>query len=454
MFALSGSPKPGGEATEHAALAQADPPNILFILADDLSKQDMRYMPKAKQAFSGGAKFDNAFVTYSICCPSRSTILTGKYGHNHRIHGNFEPYGGAHKFHRIGMDRSTVATWLNPTYDTMLAGKYMNGYKMEHVPPGWDTWRGWEQNYSRKNYLTEDAEVKQYQGMRDGFVERQTRGFITKDRDEPYFAYASFHTPHNPHQYDPKYRDNYTKARAPRTKSFGERNVKDKPKWIQRKAERFNPRAIDRAHRKRARALRTLDDRMQRIVRDIDLSQTVVILTSDNGYKEGQHRLAGKWTGYEEDINIPFYAVGKGVPNKSFPHMVLNNDFGPTMADLAGVDYPETDGTSFAPLLRGEGIPLKNWRKRFIVENFDSEFPKGTPAKYPAYVGLRTKYLSYMVTLGTGERELYSLRRDRAQMSNRVNGASAKMIRRLHRQLRPIRSCDGKECHKAEGFAR
>jgi len=73
-----------------------------------------------------GMTFDNAFVTSSLCCPSRSTILTGQYPHNHLVRSNVPPRGGFKKFRELGLERYTVATWLDDAgYETALFGKYL-----------------------------------------------------------------------------------------------------------------------------------------------------------------------------------------------------------------------------------------------------------------------------------------------------------------------------------------
>ncbi len=90
---------------------------------------------------SNGTTFENAYVTYSLCCPSRATFLRGQYPHNHHILGNSLPQGGAGKFRELGLDKSTIATWLNGAgYQTKYIGKYMNSYGGLYVPPGWDEW--------------------------------------------------------------------------------------------------------------------------------------------------------------------------------------------------------------------------------------------------------------------------------------------------------------------------
>lgn len=108
----------------------ADRPNMIFILADDLAEEDLKQLPELRDIVGGaGTSFDNAYVTYSLCCPSRASILRGQYPHNHQILGNTPPMGGHDKFRDAGLDRSTFATWLDDAgYQTAYIGKCLNRY--------------------------------------------------------------------------------------------------------------------------------------------------------------------------------------------------------------------------------------------------------------------------------------------------------------------------------------
>jgi len=142
-------------------LAQAaDKPNILFILTDDMNATDLNDMPKTQSLLAGnsGVKFENAFVTRSLCCPSRATILRGQYTHNHNVWTNVNPSGGFWNFYDQKLEDSTIATWLDSAgYDTILIGKYLNRYGLNrngnydpttYVPPHWDYFYAWEGQYS------------------------------------------------------------------------------------------------------------------------------------------------------------------------------------------------------------------------------------------------------------------------------------------------------------------
>ena len=119
----------------HAALAQQTqpptrPPNIVFVLSDDEDVGIHASMPKVKALIEDqGAMFENFFTTYPLCCPARASILRGQYPHNTLVLGNLPPEGGFLTFRRLGLEESTIATWLHAAgYRTAFYGKYLNGY--------------------------------------------------------------------------------------------------------------------------------------------------------------------------------------------------------------------------------------------------------------------------------------------------------------------------------------
>ena len=132
---------------ERGSIGAVGRPNIIFIVTDDLDAASASKVPSLKRYMAEkGMTFDNAFVTSALCCPSRATILTGQYPHNHLVRTNVPPRGGFETFRDLGRERSTLATWLDEAgYETALFGKYLNGYGnsgRNHVPAGWDEWYG------------------------------------------------------------------------------------------------------------------------------------------------------------------------------------------------------------------------------------------------------------------------------------------------------------------------
>lgn len=140
LFAAVPASAPPTAAREGAAR-----PNFVFILTDDMRKDDLRHMPLTRDLLvRKGTTFNNAFVPFSMCCTSRVSILRGQYTHNHEVWSNRTQSGGFEKFHSEGLEDSTVATWLKRRagYHTVLLGKYLNNYpgdmSRSYVPPGWD----------------------------------------------------------------------------------------------------------------------------------------------------------------------------------------------------------------------------------------------------------------------------------------------------------------------------
>jgi len=197
-----------GQVDESVAQTR-ERPNIVFILTDDLDTQAVSVMPELKSLLiDEGTTFNNAFVTDPLCCPSRATFLRGQYSHNTEIAGNSAPEGGFGKFRRLGLERSTVATWLDDAgYDTFYAGKYMNGYDdTTHVPNGWDRWYGWLGQYhssSGEYRLNENGRIKSYDLDRihdTDLLREKAVHYIRNQRGDgrPFFMYLDPNAPHNP----------------------------------------------------------------------------------------------------------------------------------------------------------------------------------------------------------------------------------------------------------------
>ena len=135
MFALFGC-APSEETTA------SERPNVLLVVTDDQPATTVRHMPELQKLVGErGVSFERAYLSDPLCCPSRATILTGKYTHNHNVTNNHHRKGGARKFREEGLHRDTIGTRLDEAgYTTGYFGKWMNGYDGGYVPPGWDRW--------------------------------------------------------------------------------------------------------------------------------------------------------------------------------------------------------------------------------------------------------------------------------------------------------------------------
>jgi arylsulfatase A-like enzyme len=218
----------------------------------------------------------------------------------------------------------------------------------------------------------------------------------------------------------------------------------------------------------------SVDDMIGRLVDALkesgELDNTYIFFTSDNGFHLGTHRLSvGKWTAYEEDIRVPLIVRGPGVPGgRKLKHLVLNNDFAPTFAELAGAKIPDfVDGRSLTPLLSDHPPSTHNWRQAFLVEAATElgrtpvppisgdQLPEDwrhVPHKdwgRPGLEAIRTKERLY-VEYGTGERELYDLKEDPYELNSVYKSTDPRLLRRLQGRLAVLRECSGATCRAAE----
>jgi N-acetylglucosamine-6-sulfatase len=229
---------------EEEAVSPSDRPNIIFVLTDDLDLASAQKMPQIRsQLIEEGASLENAFVSYPLCCPSRATILTGLYAHNHDVKGNHLPYGGFQKFRDEGHEENTIATRLQGRgYQTGYFGKYLNDYPGDdptHVPPGWDEWHAVAVEETYREYeLNENGVVVSYGKKAKDYLPdvlsnkalEYVRG--TTDSSEPFFLYLSPPSPHLPAIPANCYRKAFAEEAPPRPPSFDEEDVSDKPLYI------------------------------------------------------------------------------------------------------------------------------------------------------------------------------------------------------------------------------
>lgn len=494
-----------------AALATAGPagagdgpprPNIVFVLADDLSLAEMEHVPDLKRRIAGeGAEFTHAFVSLSVCCPSRVTMLRGQYAHNTTIFTNRPPKGGWQAFRRLGLERDTVATWLQAAgYRTGWFGKYMNGYPDRDaptvVPPGWDDWVVPVRGNAYKSYdyaLNDNGRVVEHgSAPRDHITDvlaDEAVEFIKASSKEqrPFLAWVSTYAPHLPSDPPPRHAGAAASLTAPRPPSFDEADLSDKAAWAT-KINRLSPDAlaqIDEKFRLRVEAMLGVQDLVEAIVTALrkhdQLDNTYLVFTSDNGFHMGQHRLRwGKNTHFDEDLRVPLYVRGPGVaPGRTIDAFAVNVDFAPTFTDIAGTE-PGTpvDGRSLLPLLRGESPP---WRKAVLIEHqgaldasgdvggadpamlepIEDEQP-GPPrgngkgrgkvhddAGMPAFAGVRTEQWTY-VRYKDGTAELYDLRSDPHQLDNLAAKADAAVLSDLDAWTEALRTCRGETCRSLE----
>ena len=471
-------------------------PNILFVLTDDLDYASTQKMPQITSLVAQeGLSFEEAFVSHPVCCPSRATILTGLYDHNHHVLGNGPPRGGFQKFVSEGHEENTIAVHLQEEggYRTAFFGKYLNQYPNQdeptHVPPGWDEWYAkmavLEEDGDRDDQrlydyeINENGEVVSYGSEEEDFytdvLSRQATDFIRRaaPEEQPFFAYIAPTAPHPPATPAQRHKGAFADEEAPRPPSFNEEDVSDKPSGIRSRdpLSEEDLSEIDERYQNRLESMLAVDEMVASLIRELEaageLENTYIFFSSDNGFEQGEHRIpGGKDRPYEESAHVPLFVRGPGIAAGSkVEQLVLNTDFAPTFADLAKVEFV-ADGRSLVPLLlRGEDgeASSSSWRSSILLEKLrveDNEDnaeetkgkakgkAKGDP-EGPYWEAIRTdthKYVEY----DNGDVELYDLQNDPYELESIHQSADPALVEDLKARLEALKSCSGEGCREAE----
>ena len=410
-------------------LPDADRPNVLLIVADDMRPDSLWAMSRLGELAERGVTFTLAFATTPLCCPSRASIMTGLYAHHHGVLANDPPLGGVEAFD----PRSTLATWLQAAgVRTGLAGRYLNGYESLEVPPGWDFWFAlWQYTEEHGNYfnfrVTDRGERRYFGSAPEAYSTRvlgeQALRFLEEDRGRPFMLMLTPRTPHNPATPDPADSGAFKDLDLPLPPSYNEENVRDKPAWVRNFARLGEAKRerIESLRRRQLESLLSLDRAIASIVEalrvDGRLGRTWIIFTADNGLTLGEHRLdVGKSCPYEECVRVPLVVVppaGTAVP-RSDDHLVANIDLAPTIAAIMGVEPgAPTDGRSLLPLLSDPAAP---WRDALLLEQRRDDQGK-------SFVALRTSDRKYVRYADDGE-ELYDHTTDPYELNNDANASN------------------------------
>jgi N-acetylglucosamine-6-sulfatase len=440
--------------------------NVVLILTDDQDRASVADMPKLQRDLADqGVTFTDAYATVPECCPSRASIFTGQYAHNHGVVSNEPPDGGVDAFD----DTNALPVWLQDAgYSTAYVGKYLNGYgwrALDHnpteIPAGWDHWVAPTDHTEYRMYgytLNETGELVDYGDspgdyqtdvVADHAAERVER---LADGDEPFFLTVAPVAPHdegvlegadvarNPRP-APRHVGAFEDRGLPDKPSFDEADVADKPEYVS-KDPRLNQRERDELltlYRSRLESLLAVDDLVGRVVETLDqageLEDTLLIYTSDNGFLLGEHRQLGKEKVYEESSGVPLIVRGPGFPEGAVEQQPVGNiDLAPTILTAAGVE----------PGVAPDGVPLQavldgspdGARPALLLELLSEH----------TYTGVRSGRYVY-AQRQRGDVELYDLDRDPLELSNLAGQAAySDTEERLSGMTARLRDCAGADC--------
>jgi len=450
-----------GNATV-AQAASAGHPNVVFILTDDqrwdcVGSADRPYLgirtPHLDRIAAEGARFRNAFVTTSLCSPSRASILSGLYPHAHRILNNFTDFPA---------DLPSYPRRLKAAgYETAYIGKFHMGEDQDQPRPGFDYWvshtgqgryYGTEFNVNGQRTGVQDSAASAPEGSEGTEEDYYTRvvtrmavNWIERPHDRPFLLILGHKAPHGPFVPEKKYGNLYQdKSIEYPASAF---DLAGKPKWVEERLDTWHgiygplyefrkdfpdrsAAGVDRFGdfvRSYLGTIQSVDDSTGEIYRALrrigQLDNTLLIFTSDNGFLLGEHGMIDKRTMHEESIRVPLLArlPGRIQPGTVIDQMVLNVDFAPTIVELCGAEpLRGIHGRSWARLLDGR---TSGWRTSWLYEyNYEKQFPYT-----PNVRGVRTddwKYVHYPHGDGGSDRhkaELYDLRTDPGERNNLID---------------------------------
>lgn len=473
------SSAPGGTAQAKSKRA-----NVVVIMTDDQTVQDLDTMTRTRRLIGGrGVTFANSFVSYPLCCPSRATFLSGQYAHNHGVMGIAPPTGGYGRFDKA----NSLPVWMKRSgYYTSHIGKFLNGYGSDtpaDVPPGWDEWKGsvdpstyrmWgytlNENGVFNTYGSEDIEdpalyqTDVYRAKAVDFIRRRA------NKRAPFFLSLAPLAPHHEIRSDrqrlparpaPRHVGAFSEAPLPRPPSFDEADLSDKPGYVQRRSPPLSQENVDQItanYRTRQESLLAVDEAVAGIVGQLRRSgvykNTYIVFTSDNGFLQGEHRVrSGKMLPYDPSVRVPLLISGPGIKRgKTSQELVGNIDLAPTLLDIAdGRSGKTMDGRSMLPYaldpkLRTERVLLMETGGQRPGRLEPDQGPVAPLRNILTYSAVRTEDYLY-VAYRNGSRELYDMRRDPHQLNSRHTATRYRDTRgALQRELRRLVTCRGRSC--------
>ena len=430
-------PANSGVRTEQAS----GPRNVVLILSDDHRYDFMSFMdeapdfletPNLDRMAAGGAHLKNAFVSTSLCSPSRASILTGQYMHHHQVVDNQRPIPPGTVFFPQYLQQAG--------YQTAFVGKWHMGHENDEPRPGFDHWVSFPgQGRYFDPTLNVNGKHVEEKGYNADVLTDHALGWLRGRAGKPFFLYLSYKAVHYPFEPAPRYLGRYQQAKIPypATMANTEANYETQPNWVRER--RYGIHGVDHMqtgpfdndpvpsfddlYRRYCETVHSLDENIGRVLDYLDASglsrTTLVLYLSDNGFELGEHGFYDKRDAFEESIRVPLlaYAPGMIAPGTKISQMIQNIDIAPTILEATGCPMPEQprmDGTSFLPLLQGREVP---WRDRIFYEyHWEWNFP-ATPTTF----AIRTDRYKYMFYHGVWDKNgFYDLASDPEERHNLI----------------------------------
>ncbi len=343
-------------------------PNFLIIITDDQRFDTMQYMPNTQQMiFDEGVTFSHGYITTPFCCPSRASILTGMYAHNHEVYVNEDK-----------LNYKTVVEDMHKNgYYTGLVGKYLNSWDGSERPE-YDYWVSFWGG-TIPSYYDPDLNINGDWSKHSGYITYLLKDYANEFLDQaasqrkPFLLIFSPNAPHAPFTPAEEDKGLYQDLPPHRPENYNEADISDKPLSIANKPllTEEDMVTIDNIRRRQILTLTSLDRSIKEVIDKLEatgeMDNTVVIFISDNGKHWGEHRMDSKSTAYEESVKVPFAIRYPPLIPEPYTEdrLVANIDIAPTLYELSETKMPDSvDGLSLLPLLKG----TEDWRTCLLLE--------------------------------------------------------------------------------------
>jgi arylsulfatase A-like enzyme len=413
----------------------------MIILTDDQrTDQTLDVMPKTRSwLVDQGTTFPQGYVSTPLCCPARSTLMSGRYMHNHTVYDN----GQDEKLDKAW----TLARYLQDAgYRTAMAGKYLVGYPGSSAPPNYDRYAVTTGGYKDVPFNV-DGSTRRVPYSTD-FIAEITNSFLDDfevDDARPWYLYVTPQAPHSDFEPSDKYADAPVPKFVPSPAFSDDKN--DTAPFLANLHRSLDETIAE--HDGQLRTLLSVDDMVDSILRklqaDGELDDTLIIYSSDNGYHWGEFGVRGKGLPFTESVKVPFLVRWPGhVPAGATDiRMVGNVDLLPSILDATGtappvMGYPPDGHSIFTGYARQESL---------------TEFHTGYH-DYPSWASIRTPDWFYAEYYGSDDRtitfrEYYDLAADPFQLTNLLkdgNAANDPDVPTLSARLAEYRTCTGNTC--------
>jgi N-acetylglucosamine-6-sulfatase len=427
-----GQPARAGAVQPLQKVTGAKARNVVFILADDHRYDAMGFMghpivktPGMDRIAKNGAHLQNAFVTTALCSPSRASILTGLYAHQHKVVDNNTP---------VPPGTTYFPQYLQLAgYQTGFFGKWHMGNDDGGPQPGFDRWvsfRGQGTYLPSASPLNVDGVKTPQKGyITDELTDYAIDWLKARDRQRPFFVYLSHKGVHQ--DFVPADRHKGTLAsprlQPPKSQTFPPELEAQRPRWV--RDQRNSWHGVDYPYNTKldvseyfqqyAETLRGVDDSIGRVLDYLQaeglLDSTLVIYMGDNGFAFGEHGLIDKRTAYEESMRVPMVMQCPELftGGRKVEQVVANLDIAPTILSVAGLQAPSyMQGGSMIALAQGQSVP---WRKELLYEYYwERNFPQT-----PTVFALRTDQYKFIRYYGVWDLdELFDMKADPLEMNN------------------------------------